>query len=195
MPIEKIIERIEEETRDKMDNIIQRGEERAKEIEEEIEKEKERKLEEMKKEREREIKTMKNRIISQAKLETKKKKLNVREEMINDVFEKVKTRLDSKGPEEYKGYLKQAIKQADNLLKGDFKIECDPESEELVRRLSNEINLKIEIEATLDTIGGIKAISEKGSTIDFTFEANLDSKRKKLRKEISEILFQEKEED
>ncbi len=195
MPMEKIIERIEKAAQDKIDNIIQRGKDKAEEIEEEIEKEKEIKLDDLRKEKEREIKTMKNRIISQAKLETKKRKLKVREEMINQVFEEVKTRIDSKEPEEYRGYLKQSVKEVDSILKSGIKIECDPKSEELVKRLTGEINPEIEVEAGLDTIGGIKAFSERGSTVDFTFEANLERKRKELRKEISEILFKQEEED
>ncbi|MEF8832224.1 MAG: V-type ATP synthase subunit E family protein [Candidatus Thermoplasmatota archaeon] len=193
MPIEKIIERIEKETQGKIDNIIERGKEKAEKIEQEIEKEKEQRQDEIKKEREREIKTMKNRIISQAKLEAKKKRLNVREEMINDVFKEVKNRLDEKKAEEYEGYLKQSIKKSDEILKGDLKIRCDPESEQLVKQLAEKINPEIEIEPSLDTIGGIKASSEKGSSIDYTFEANLERKRKELRKEISDILFQEED--
>lgn len=195
MPIEKIIKKIKEDTQEKRDNILKRGEEKAQEIEEKIEKEKERKLEEIRKERERDIKTMKNRIISQAKLKTKKRKLNVREDMIEQVFEKAKSRLDSKEPKEYKGYLKHSIKRADELLGRDIRIECDPGSEELVRVLVRDVDTRMEIDPTLKTIGGIKAVSEKGSILDFTFEANLDSKRKELRKEISDILFQKEEED
>lgn len=193
MPIEKIIEKIEKETQSKIDNIIERGKEKAKKIEQEIEKEKEQRQDEIKKEREREIKTMKNRIISQAKLEEKKKRLNVREKMINDVFKEVKNQLNEKKAEEYEGYLKQSIKKSDEILKGDLKIRCNPESEQLVKQLAEEINPEIEIEPSLDTIGGIKASSEKGSSIDYTFEANLERKRKELRKEISDILFQEED--
>ncbi|MEF8875023.1 MAG: V-type ATP synthase subunit E family protein [Candidatus Thermoplasmatota archaeon] len=195
MPIEKIIERIEEETQDKIDNIIQRGKEEAEEIEEEIEKEKERKLDEIKKEKEREIKTMKNRIISQAKLETKKRKLNVREEMINEVFKEVKNRLGSKEPDEYRGYLKQSIREIDDILESEITVKCNPGSEDIVKRFTEKRNPDIKVESSLDTIGGIRALSERGSTVDLTFEANLERKRKELRKEISDILFRQEEED
>lgn len=193
MPIEKIIERIEEETQDKIDNIIQRGKEKSEEIIQEIEKEKKRRLDDIEKEKEREMKTMKNRIVSQAKLETQKRKLNVREEMINGVFQDVKDRLDEKRPGEYKGYIKQSIMDADEILEGDLTVRCNPESEELVNQLAQQITPEIEIEPSLDTIGGIKVSSEKGSSVDFTFEANLERKRKELRKEISEILFKEED--
>jgi len=193
MPIEKIINKIEEVTQDKIDNIIQRGEKRAEEIELKIEKETQRRLDEINKEKEREIKTIKNRIISQARLESKKRKLKVREEMINEVFKDVKTQLDEKKPDEYRGYLKQSIKEADKILEGKVKVRCNQESEELVNELAQQINPEIEIEPGLDTIGGIKASSDRGSSIDLTFEANLERKHKELRKEISKILFQEED--
>ncbi len=191
MPMKKIIERINKITQNKVESVIERGRKKAEEIEEEIEKEKQRRLDELEKEKNREIQTMKNRIISQAKLEAKKEKLKVREEMIEEVFNRAKEELDSKQPGEYKGYLKQSIDEANKLLEGKIKIRCEKKAEKLVQKLAGEIDPEMDVKADLKTIGGIKAISEKGSTMDLTFEANLKRRKKELRKEISDILFEE----
>ena len=111
MPVEKIIERIEKDAQRKADNILAREEEKAEEIKEEIEREKERRLDEIRKKKEREIKTMKNRILSQAKLESRKKKLNIREDMMERVFENAKEKLGKTDPSEYKDYLKDAVEK------------------------------------------------------------------------------------
>lgn len=193
MPVKKIIEKIEGVTQNKVDNIIHRGKKEAEKAKQEIEEEKQRRLEELEKEKEREIKTMENRIISQAKLEAKKTKLNVREKMIEDIFKEAKDDLSSKDPEEYRDYLEESIHEVLEVLDGEITLRCDPKSEELVNELVRHRDSRIQVEPDLETIGGLKASSEKGSTMDLTFEANLESEKKELRKEISEILFTEED--
>ncbi len=191
MPVEKIIERIEKDAQRKADNILAREKEKAEELREEIEKEKERKLDEIRKKNEREIKTMKNRILSQAKLESRKKKLNIREEMMERVFENAKEKLEETDPSEYKDYLKDAVEKSTDVLGEDITVHCNEESEDIVRDMVDDIDPSIEVESSLDSIGGIKASSKKGAEIDLSFEANLKRIRKNLRKEISDILFAE----
>ncbi|MFW6375771.1 MAG: V-type ATP synthase subunit E [Thermoplasmatota archaeon] len=191
MPVEKIIERIEKDAQRKVDNILAREEEKAEELKEEIEREKERRLDEIRKKKEREIKTLKNRILSQAKLEARKKKLNVREEMMEKVFENAKNELGDTDPSEYKDYLKNAVEKSTDVLGEDITIYCNEKSESIVRDIVENINPSVELENSLDSIGGIKASSEKGAEIDLTFEANMKRIKKDLRKEISDILFAE----
>ncbi len=191
MPVEKIIERIEKDAQRKADNILAREKEKAEELREEIEKEKERKLDEIRKKNEREIKTMKNRILSQAKLESRKKKLNIREEMMERVFENAEEKLKETDPSEYKDYLKDAVEKSTDVLGEDITVHCNEESEDIVRDMVDDIDPSIEVESSLDSIGGIKASSKKGAEIDLSFEANLKRIRKNLRKEISDILFAE----
>lgn len=192
MPVDKIIERIKEDVNRKVENILEREKERAEDARKEIEKEKNRKLDEIRNKREREIKTMKNRILSQAKLKRQKKKLSVREEMMEKAFDEAKNRLKEMNPSEYEDYLRQSIGKATDVLEGDVTILCNPESEEKVKELAEKIKPSLKVKSGLETIGGIKAESE-GSRIDFTFEANLERKKKEIRKEIADILFPEEE--
>ncbi|MBS3816229.1 MAG: hypothetical protein KGY76_01555 [Candidatus Thermoplasmatota archaeon] len=191
MPVDKIIEKIKEDVDGKIDSIMEEKKEEAEEVKEDIEQEKERKLEEIRKEKEREINTMKNRILSQAKLEKRKKKLSIREKMIERVFEKAEEKLAAMDPEEYEDYLRKAIGRSTNILPGEVTIICESESEEEVKKLAKKIDPSLRITTGLDSIGGIKAKSEEGSTIDLTFEANIERRKKELRKEISDILFPE----
>ncbi|MFP4050617.1 MAG: V-type ATP synthase subunit E [Thermoplasmata archaeon] len=191
MPVEKIIERIEKDAQRKSDNILAREEEKAEELKEEIEREKERRLDEIRKKKEREIKTMKNRILSQAKLEARKKKLNTREDMMEKVFENTKNRVKKTDPLEYKNYLHDAVEKSTDVLGGNITIYCNKESEDIVKDIVDDIDSSIKVANSLKSIGGIKASSEKGAEIDLTFEANLKRIKKDLRKEISDILFAE----
>lgn len=191
MGVKDIVRKIKEDTQNKVDSIMDREEEKAEEIREEIRKEKERKLKQIEKKKKREIKTMKNRILSQAKLEKRKKKLKIREEMIDRVMNRAKEKLEEIEPEEHEDFLRKSIGQASNVLKGEITLRCNDESEEMVSELADKIDPSLEIEGGLKTKGGIKAVSNKGSSIDLTFEANLERRRKGLRKEISDILFSE----
>ncbi len=192
MPMKKIIKKIKEDTKNKVDDILWRGEKKAEEIKNQIDKEKEHKLDQIKKEKGREIKTMKNMILSQAKLEAKKKKLEIREEMITEVLDRAREEIEQMDPEEYKIYLQESIERADEIFHGKITLRCNKEAERLVDELAFDTDPDIEVKADLDTIGGIKAESETGS-IDFTFEANLERLKKELRKEISQILFKEED--
>ncbi len=191
MALDKIIERIKKDVEHKTDTIYEREEEKAQEIREEIEREKKRKLNEIRKDKKREIKTLKNRILSQAKLEKRKKKLEVREEMIEKVFDEVMERVKAMDPSDYEDYLRKAIGRCDSTLKGDITILCNKDSKDKVKELARKIDPSLEVKAELDSLGGIKARSEEGSSIDLTFEANIERKKKELRKEIANILFPE----
>jgi len=191
--VEKIVEKIEKDIQNKIDSIMEEEKEKAEQIRKEIEQEKEKRLNDIEKEKEREIKTMKNRIISQAELKSRKKRLDVREEMIQRVFDSSKDRLREMDPNDYEGYIKESIEKAEEILEGDVKIHCQEGSEDAVESIAKKIDPDLEVIGDLKNIGGIKAISDKGASIDMTFEANLERKRKELRKEITEILFAEEE--
>ncbi len=195
MTVNKIIKKIEQEMNRKAENIMEREKEKAREKTKEIKKEKERKLQEITNKREREIKTMKNRIISQAKLDKQKQKLKVREEMIDQVFEKVYDELKNTDPSDYEDYLRQAIGKASNVLGDETVIHCNDESEDVVKRLAEKIDSSLQIESDINIIGGIIAESKSGAKIDMSFESNIERRKKELRKDISDIIFNDLKEE
>ncbi|MFW6141075.1 MAG: V-type ATP synthase subunit E [Candidatus Saliniplasma sp.] len=195
MPVDKIIKKIKQEMTRKSEDIIEREKEKAKVKTEEIEKEKKKKLQEIKNRREREIKTMKNRIISQAKLDKQKQKLRVREEMIEKIFDNVYDEIKSTSPEEYEDYLRQSIGRASKILGEETVIYCNPESQKIIEQLSVNIDPSLKVEPNIETIGGIIAESKSGAKIDMTFESNIERRKKELRKDISGILFSDLKEE
>ncbi|MFO7791622.1 MAG: V-type ATP synthase subunit E [Candidatus Saliniplasma sp.] len=195
MPVNDIIKKIKQETNRKAEDILEREKKKAKKKTTEIQKEKEKKLGELKNEREREIKTMRNRIISQAKLEKQKKKLKVREKMIDKVFDRVHDELEDTDPSRYEDFLRQAIGKASGVFEGKTIIHCSSKSEEIVKQLAQKIDPSLQIKSDLKTIGGIIAESESGAKIDMTFESNVERRKREFRKDISDILFSDIKED
>lgn len=191
MPVEKIIDKIKKNAEEKKESIMDRAEEKMEEVKDEIREEKERKIDEIKKKKEREIQTIQNRIISQAKLEKRKKVLNEREKIIDQVFNEAKEKIRDMEPEEYENYLKDALKRSVNILSEEAVLHCNSENVDKIKQIADELDLSNKIEGDLITIGGIKAVSKDGSKIDLTFEANLERKKRDLRKEVSNILFLE----
>ncbi len=191
MSVENIIKKIDADVERKIKSIRQRQKEMAKEIRDEIEAEKGSRMEEIRKREAREIKVMTNRIISQAKLDKRKKVLKVREEEIDRVFEQALKKVRELGPEEHKDYLRQAIGKASSLLEGNVTIHCTKENERIVKEFTGKIDPKLNVKADLSDVTGIKGESDDGTSLDMTIEANIQRMKKDLRKEISEILFAE----
>ncbi|MFW6038389.1 MAG: V-type ATP synthase subunit E [Candidatus Saliniplasma sp.] len=189
--VDDIIQRINADVEQKIKHIKKREKQKEKKEIAKLEKEKEQRIDKIKKEGEREINTMKNRLISQANLKTRKNKLKVREDIFQEVFEQARNKLKDSSPEEYEDYIRKAIGRAEKILEEEVTIHCNESSKDIVENLSNKINPKLKVQADLDCSGGIKAESREGTVLDMTFEANLKRIKKELRKEISDILFTE----
>lgn len=191
MPIEKIIEKITRDAENKIETIMERANEKMNEVTQEIKENKEKKIKEIRKKREREMKTEKNRIISQAKLEKRKNILREREKLIDKVLEEAKKKISRMDPEEYEDYLIEAVEKSVKTLGEDLTIHCNKDNVNKIKEIAHEFDPSIEVQGDLRTIGGIKAISKKGASLNLTLEANLKRKKRDLRKDISNILFSE----
>ncbi len=191
MSVDKLVKRIRTDAKRKAKIIAKRARDKAESEKEKIISEKERKLDELKKESDRELRTLKNRIRSQAKLDARKRELEVREEMIDEIFQEALKKLGSLQAEDYKVYIRQAIGKCVKVLGKDITVSCNEESKELVSEMAKKIAPSVKVKADLISVGGIKARSESGSFIDLTFESNLERMKKDIRKEISEMMFKE----
>lgn len=191
MAVEKLVKRIRDDAKGKAANTAGSARERAAQERDRVSSEKEKRLAEMRKESEREFRTLKNRILSQAKLEARKMELEVREEMIEQVFKEALESLGAMSTGEHQEYLRMSIGKSVNLLGQDLTVLCTEDDLASVKELARKISPSVEVEASLDSVGGIKARSKDGAFIDLTFEANLERKRKELRREISEMMFRE----
>ncbi len=191
MSVENIIRKIDADVKVKLKDIGRRQRDIVKKETEKIQAEKERRIEEMRRREEREIKVMTNRIISQARLKKRKEVLAVREDIMEDVFRKAAEKMKSMDTEEYGSYLRRAIGNVSSVLDGEVTVRCNRESESVVRELAEKIDPNLNVEADLESIGGIIGVSRDGASVDLTFEANLERNRKILRKDICDILFTE----
>ncbi len=191
MSVENIIRTINADVEVKIREIGRRKREIAKKEIDNIRTEKERRIEEMRRREEREIKVMTNRIISQARLKKRKEVLAVREGIMEDVFQKAAEKMKTMDTEEHGSYLRHAVGNISSVLDGEVTIRCNRESESIVRELARKIDPSLKVKADLESIGGILGVSRDGTSIDLTLEANLERNRKRLRKEICDILFTE----
>ncbi|MFO7992394.1 MAG: V-type ATP synthase subunit E family protein [Thermoplasmata archaeon] len=173
----------------KIEHIEEREKQKEKKEITKLEREKQKKLDQIKKDWEREMEIMKNRLISQANMETRKNKLEVREDIFQEVFKRARNKLKEKSPLEYEEYIRKAIGRASKILEGGIIIHCNENSRDIVEKLSKKIDPELDVQADLDCSGGIKAVSREGTVLDMTFEANLKRIKRELRKEISDILF------
>ncbi len=191
MPVENIIQKINADAEGKIRKIDLRQRELAKEERDKILRERDRRMEDLRKRESREIKVMTNRIISQARLNKSKEVLAVREEIMEDVFRRAAEKTNNTDLEDRESYLRQAIGKVSSALDGKITIRCSRAYENLVRDLVDKIDPGLTVKADLESTGGIIGVSEDGISIDLTLETNLERKKKRLRKEICDILFTE----
>lgn len=200
--IEQIEDRVEEERESVLDEARKEAEEKKSSGEKEAEKEKEKILEEGKSEADR----ISRRITANARREAGQKKLEVREEVIQEVFDKVEEELaDFKGCEEYNEVLKDLIIQGGITVGGgdlevlileedEEKISKD-ELEDMKEEISNETgkdtSLEILTELEKEDGGAIVRKSDGSVSCNNTFKARLDRQRSSIRSKIAGILFEE----
>lgn len=140
------------------------------------------------------IKIQRSRAISEAKLESRKMKLNAKEAVISQAFESANISFKSLGPEQNEKYLRGAIKNAVGLLGNEVEVLCNKEVSSLVTRIASEIDPKITVSSErVQYLGGAVIRAKNGTAqIDATFEGVLERIRNDLRREVAGILFTSK---
>jgi V/A-type H+-transporting ATPase subunit E len=142
------------------------------------------------------IKIQRSRATSEAKLESRKMKLNAKEAVITQAFENANERLKRLGPKQNEKYLRGAIKNAVGLLGKEVEVLCNREVSSLVTRIASEINPRITVSSEgVQYLGGAVIRAKNGTAqIDATFEGVLERIRNDLRREVAGILFTSKQE-
>jgi V/A-type H+-transporting ATPase subunit E len=193
--LENITERIKKDASSKANKIINDAKQEADEIlkraNEELEKEKKA----LELETKKTIKIQKNRAISEAKLEARKMKLAAKEEVITQAFELANERLANLEDPEIKVYLKKAISNAVSLLGNDVVVLCNSKDSKEAAITAQGISSNITVSSEdIDYLGGcvIRAKNETAQ-IDATFEGVMDRIKGDLRRDVAQILFDERE--
>ncbi|BAA31105.1 V-type ATP synthase subunit E [Pyrococcus horikoshii] len=193
---ELIIQEINKEAERKIEYILNEARQQAEKIKEEARRNAEAKAEWIIRRAKTQAELEKQRIIANARLEVRRKRLAIQEEIISSVLEEVKRRLETMSEDEYfesvKALLKEAIKE---LNEKKVRVMSNEKTLGLIASRIEEIkselgDVSIELGETVDTMGGVIVETEDGRIrIDNTFEARMERFEGEIRSTIAKVLF------
>ena len=139
-----------------------------------------------------EAKSKKERVISGAKLKVRNNKLAVKQEIIDEVFEKSIDKLTKLSKEEFLNFVRNTISSMN--LSGKQNLILNKQGLEFVNAsFIEELNSKVNAEITLsETVGNFKGgfiLENNGIEINSTYEALVRSLRDELEFEVAKVLF------
>ena len=139
-----------------------------------------------------EAKSKKERVISAAKLKVRNNKLAVKQEIIDEVFEKSIDKLTKLSKEEFLNFVRNTISSMN--LSGKQNLILNKQGLEFVNAsFIEELNSKVNAEITLsETVGNFKGgfiLENNGIEINSTYEALVSSLRDELEFEVAKVLF------
>ena len=201
----KIVESILSESHDQADDIIKEAEKQASEIIERGNIDAQEKQQDILENAHKEADIRFNQIISDAKLNSKRKILEAREDLMAKTFhtaEKELRRMASSDLDDYLNSLKKLTKEASLEIGGGsleifLKAEDVPKIEgaldSIAEEVSNETGIKttLKLGGTVKTIGGVIVKTGNGNIeVNNTIEARMERYRSLLRLEVAKVLFE-----
>ncbi len=131
-------------------------------------------------------------MIYSATLKAKKEVNQAREEVVENVFRIAQEKISRLSEEDsYSDIFKALLDECVELIDGEIVFQVRPEDRSLLERLLAEKGIQYSIsDVPLESSGGLNAMSADGRIIVYnTFEKRLERAKKRLRLEISNILF------
>jgi V/A-type H+-transporting ATPase subunit E len=187
--VDKIIERIKKDAEAKVKKIMDNANNEAENIRKRNEKETRRMVEKIKQEYEKEAETVKNTILSGAKIESKRVQLHARENIINECFIKSEKKFVDMDGKAYEKFLSRIIKEGVDVVGKNAVVKCAEKDIRIVKKIPSALNVAVD-KNFLNTTGGVVIKSKDGKIrVDNTFDGILSRNRDRLRKEVAEILF------
>jgi len=198
---ELIIQEINREAEQKIQYILSEAQEEAEKLKEEAKKRAEAKAEWILRKAKTQAEIERQRIIANAKLEVRKRKLAVQEELIREVIDALKERLIGLPEEEYFPMLVElTVNAVEELGVESVVVRSNERTLKLIVERLTEFKEKLkealgrEVEVTVgepvQTIGGVIVESSDGSVrVDNTFEARIERFESELRATIAKALF------
>ncbi|MFQ6050298.1 MAG: V-type ATP synthase subunit E [Candidatus Hydrothermarchaeota archaeon] len=210
MGVEKIVEKISQETDEKVRSILNDARSKAEKILARAKMQSERKKADIVEKGEREAFLEKQRIIADARIKTRKMKWDAGEEIINKAFESSKKRINeirSKGRyggSDYSEILKRLIKEAGlNIGGGDLIVSATKEDakfiekgllDDVAKEIEKETKVKTSITLSEDNISGLGGVivktKDRKMEVDNTYEERIRRQTEALRAEVHRILFE-----
>ncbi|WP_455392963.1 V-type ATP synthase subunit E [[Eubacterium] cellulosolvens] len=189
MTIEKIIQKIESETKTEVDKILAEAQQTVKALKAESTKELSENLNQIKAQGDKRVKIMRNIHLSEARRITRKNIQSAKEELIQLCFDQAKDRLRNLKGEEYKKVLARLVRQSMELVGQAAVATVTREEDKVNLRAFPHITVKPELAPGL---GGLIMASADGKVVvDNTFDAILDRQLEEIRTEVAKILFPE----
>lgn len=187
MSLEKLISQIEEETDKKANLIIDKARKEAEEIIATAKKNATRKAEEINREGEKTIERIREKILAATRREARSNIIQLKEEIIQECFERAKEYLKQIKGKEYEKIVLRLMQEGKKVLGTSIVIP----SRNVDKKIASRLGLETQDSTTAS--GGIIMKSRDGTKeINYTFDALLDLWKEKLRIEIAEVLFKEK---
>ncbi|ASJ11496.1 V-type ATP synthase subunit E [Thermococcus thioreducens] len=198
---ELIIQEINREAEQKIQYILSEAQKEAEKIKEEARKRAEARAEWILRKAQTQAETERQRIIANARLEVRKKRLEVQEELIQEVITALRERLAELSEEEYFPMLIDLTVRALEELGGDACIVRS--NEKTLKLLESKLgefrkavaaklgrDVEISLGEPISTIGGVLVEAPDGSVrVDNTFESRIERFESELRAEIAKALF------
>ncbi|WP_148883030.1 V-type ATP synthase subunit E [Thermococcus aciditolerans] len=198
---ELIIQEINREAEQKIQYILSEAQKEAEQIKEEARKRAEARAEWIMRKAQTQAEIEKQRIVANARLEVRKKRLAVQEELIQEVITALRERLAELPDEEYFPMLVDLAVQAVGELGSESVVVRSNErtlkllserADEFRKALGERLGREIEVSLgePIGTIGGLVVETPDGAVrVNNTFEARIERFEGELRAEIAKALF------
>ncbi|NJE76789.1 V-type ATP synthase subunit E [Thermococcus sp. ES12] len=198
---ELIIQEINREAEQKIQYILSEAQKEAERIKEEARKRAEARAEWILRKAQTQAETEKQRIIANARLEVRKKRLEVQEGLIQEVITALRERLAELPEEEYFPMLIDlTVKALEELGAESVVVRSNLKTLKLLESKLGEFrktvaarlgrDVEISLGEPISTIGGVLVETPDGAVrVDNTFEARIDRFESELRAEIAKALF------
>lgn len=183
---------LEDKARTTVESIKSEAEEEVKRIMAEAENEASRTRRQRLKKIEDALRSEATAMIYSATLKAKKEVNQAREQAVENVFRIAQERISRLSKEDsYPDIFKALLDECIELIDGEIVFQVRPEDRLLLERLLAEGDIQYRIsDVPLESSGGLIAMSADGSVAVYnTFERRLEKAKKRLRLEISNILF------
>lgn len=187
--MEKLISQIEGDAQEKAEEIISKARKEAEEIIALAREEARKKAKGIKRDGKKAIDRVREKTLAAARRRARALKIQSKEEIIQECFEKAREHLKKMKGKEYEEIVTNLMKKGKEML-GDC-IVIPSRSED--KKIASKLDLKIQ--GSTNASGGIIMKSKDGSKeLNYTFDALLESKKEELRVLVAGLLFKEKEE-
>lgn len=197
--IDKIIKKISEKSDAEADEILKEARVRADEIISEAQKKASEIKMEIVEKGERDSERERQRIIANAKLQSRKARLEAQEDVIREAFERAENELKKiTQSNKYPSVLASLIKEAQGAVEGDVEVLVRKDdlgilTKEYLNKLSEDTKSLVELSQDyIDTVGGAIVRSKNGKVeVNNTIEMRRERMRGELRPKVAQTLFSE----